>query len=282
MNLTLGLSMLLLTVVYPSGESTDDLPTPPSRPSGIQAPQPPLNRSDLPRSRSSGGPMDSQSPLYRFGTPSTTQRYARPQEQQVPVPPTDPDLRSPDSPLASPTEQGGNAGTGYGTPLGGNVPMGAGSRPNYRGASAAARSKSSSGSRYGATAQQKPNPQRDLAIMEQQTSRLQPSAGISAGAPSVSKPFSSYSPAPAVSPYMDLYRRDTGGADNYYSFVRPRLDQRRANQVLGGEIRGLQSNQRLQSHAVQKLGKATDRAQTGTMAPEYYQNFGSFYPGFNR
>lgn len=278
MNLALGLSTLLLAGwVLPSGES-DDTAGPPTPPSGIQTPQ---QRGDMPRTRSAGGPMDNQSPLYRYGTPSNSERPMRRQEQQVPLPPTDPD-----STLAAPTEQGGGAGPGYGTPLGGNVPMGMGARPMGppRGASAASRSRSSAGGRYGASSQQNKNPQRDLAIMEQQASRLQPSAGISSGgaAAAVNKPFSNISQSPAVSPYMNLYRRDTGGTDNYYSFVRPQLDQRRANQVIGGEIRGLQSNQQLQSHAVQRLGKTNPAAQTGTMAPEYFQNYGAFYPRFSR
>jgi hypothetical protein len=120
--------------------------------------------------------------------------------------------------------------------------------------------------------------------MEQQAERLQPSAGIAAPAARVSKPFANYNPAPAVSPYMNLYRRDTSGGtiDNYNAFVRPMVEQGRANQTFGGEIRGLQSNVRLQNSAVQRLGKFNQRANTGTMAPEYFQNNGAFFPSFSR
>ena len=43
------------------------------------------------------------------------------------------------------------------------------------------------------------------------------------------KPFSNYQRPSAFSPYLELYR-DSDGMSNYFTRVRPRLEQRRANQ----------------------------------------------------
>jgi len=286
MNLSIGLGLLLWAgITLPSaGPDDDDLP-PPTPPGRMETPQPPSARGEGPRSRPAGGPLDRQSPLYRYGTPSDQRgdQWRQPsRERDVPLPPTDPDLRSPDSPLAAPTEGGEGNLPRYGTPST-RPAYPPGMRPNslYRGPSSASRSRYAGGSRYGAQPIQRQT-RNDLFLLEQQAQQLQPRAGVTQAAPQISKPFSGYTPGPAVSPYMELYRRDTGGLDPYNTFVRPQLEQRRANQIIGGEIRGLQSNQRLQSTVIQRLGKNNDRVQTGTMAPEYFQNYGSFYPSFSR
>lgn len=282
MNLSIGLGLLLWAgITLPSAAPDDDDLPPPTPPGRMEAPQPPSARGEGPRSRSGGGPLDRQSPLYRYGTPSD-QAIQPPRERDVPLPPTDPDLRLPDSPLAAPTESGVGTLPRYGTPST-RPSYPPGMRPNslYRGPSSASRSRSGSGSRYSAQTVQRQT-RNDLFMMEQQAQQMQPRAGVTQAAPQISKPFSGYSPGPAVSPYMDLYRRDTGGLDPYNTFVRPQLEQRRANQIIGGEIRGLQSNQRLQSTVMQRLGKSNERVQTGTMAPEFFQNYGTFYPGFSR
>ncbi|MFZ5829981.1 MAG: hypothetical protein ACOY3P_07825 [Planctomycetota bacterium] len=102
----------------------------------------------------------------------------------------------------------------------------------------------------------------------------------------MSKPFSGYSPSPSVSPYLNLYRRDVGaGVDNYNTLVRPLIEQRQQNQLFGGEIRGLQSTQQLQNSALQRLGKTgVGQFQQGraTNAPEFYMNYGPYYPSFSR
>ena len=66
-----------------------------------------------------------------------------------------------------------------------------------------------------------------------------------------SKPFSSYSPQPTVSPYMNLFRVDLGGSSdfNYSTLVRPQLQQQQVNEQL--ERQNLQNARRLQSIAAQ-------------------------------
>jgi hypothetical protein len=93
------------------------------------------------------------------------------------------------------------------------------------------------------------------------------------------RPFSS-----GVSPYMNLFRNDTAGGtiDNYSTYVRPSLDQRSMNQQLNMDIYGLERAQRIQNAALQQLGRyynARAPQQVGT--PQFYRNYGSFYPGAN-
>ncbi len=96
------------------------------------------------------------------------------------------------------------------------------------------------------------------------------------------KPHQNYRPGSAVSPYMNLFRRDEAvGVDNYSSIVRPQLDRQRASKQVNRQIRGLQSNSRRQGKALNSLGRQT-RAMQGRAAPQYYQNYGGYYPGFGR
>ncbi len=66
-----------------------------------------------------------------------------------------------------------------------------------------------------------------------------------------SKPFSSYTSAPTVSPYLNLFRTDLngGGNFNYSTLVQPQLQQQQVNQQL--ERQAIQSNRRLTSIAAQ-------------------------------
>src|SRR5687767_4006629 len=50
------------------------------------------------------------------------------------------------------------------------------------------------------------------------------------GSASRRRPVSSAS-RPPVSPYLNLLRRDSGGAPNYHTLVRPQVDQRTTNQA---------------------------------------------------
>lgn len=96
------------------------------------------------------------------------------------------------------------------------------------------------------------------------------------------KPHQGYQPGAAVSPYMNLFRRDDSiGIDNYNSFVRPRLERQKAAKQVNRQIRGLQSNSRRQGKALNSLGRQT-RAMQGQAAPQYYQNYGGYYPGLGR
>jgi hypothetical protein len=181
------------------------------------------------------------------------------QGQFVPMAPTDPGLASPDSPWAAPTE-GAASGVapGFGTRARGSSST-LGRRPTAS-AGASARAPSRAGS---------------PAIAQQaQASRLE----AMSGAGQVGKPFTGYTPPPTTSPYMNLYRGSSESYNNYTELVRPAVDQQRQNQSFGGQIRGLQSSSRLQSMGLQRLGKAA--GQRGTNAPEFYMNYGTYYPAF--
>ena len=74
------------------------------------------------------------------------------------------------------------------------------------------------------------------------------SRGLSANALSVSqpntraKPFSNVQRRPTLSPYLNLLRNDgdsLGGLPNYYTFVRPALEQQRTNRRQQRDIRKL-------------------------------------------
>ncbi len=94
------------------------------------------------------------------------------------------------------------------------------------------------------------------------------------------KPFSSYRPDPAVSPYLNLFRTDTNAntIDNYNTLVKPFVEQRYVNRRFSSEIHGLDRNSRSQSSAIRRLGEATNSLQ-GIATPQYYQNFQGFFPG---
>ncbi len=79
-------------------------------------------------------------------------------------------------------------------------------------------------------------------------SRAPSSLGASASA---SKPFSSYSSPPTVSPYMNLFRVDLNGNNNfnYSTLVRPQLQQQQMNEQL--QRQNLQNSRRIQSIAAQ-------------------------------
>jgi hypothetical protein len=94
------------------------------------------------------------------------------------------------------------------------------------------------------------------------------------------KPFSGYSPTPALSPYMNLYRRDNnfGTVNNYYSLVRPMLEQRAYNQRLQYEIGSLERATRSQSQAIQQLDQRTNYLY-GIPSGGSFMNFQGYYPG---
>jgi hypothetical protein len=96
------------------------------------------------------------------------------------------------------------------------------------------------------------------------TSSRAPRPGF--GAARTSKPFSSYSGSPAVSPYLNLFRTDlsSGGNFNYSTLVQPQLQQQQINQQM--ERQALQANRRLQAIAAQadyNAQGAKDQAPTG-------------------
>jgi hypothetical protein len=94
-----------------------------------------------------------------------------------------------------------------------------------------------------------------------------------------SKPFSSYSSPPTVSPYMNLFRVDLNGNNNfnYSTLVRPQLQQQQMNQQL--ERQNLQNSRRIQSIAAQadyNPQGAKDMYPTGHQTAFSYM--GHYYP----
>lgn len=93
------------------------------------------------------------------------------------------------------------------------------------------------------------------------------------------KPFSSYSSPPTVSPYMNLFRVDLNGNNNfnYSTLVRPQLQQQQMNQQL--ERQNLQNSRRIQSIAAQadyNPQGAKDMYPTGHQTAFSYM--GHYYP----
>jgi hypothetical protein len=96
------------------------------------------------------------------------------------------------------------------------------------------------------------------------------------------KPFIGASNGPTVSPYMNLYREEElDTAPNYYSFVRPQLDQLEQNDRQQQELTRL-------NRQVQRMSYGTSAAGTapaGTPSTGHRVRFGDtaqFYGGFAR
>ncbi len=91
------------------------------------------------------------------------------------------------------------------------------------------------------------------------------------------KPFSSISRGSSVTPYLGLGGLQTGGAPNYYTNVKPRLDQQRQNTQ--NQRRNLAVQRQLNQVAAQApynpKGSET-LAPTGHAA--VYLNLGGYYP----
>jgi len=75
---------------------------------------------------------------------------------------------------------------------------------------------------------------------------------------------------------MQLGRTDgwANSIDNYSVYVKPALDQLSTNRQVGTQIHGLQSN-------VRTIGRQTQSLR-GVVIPQYYMNYGSYYPAFGR
>ncbi|MEN6557819.1 MAG: hypothetical protein ABFC54_06535 [Thermoguttaceae bacterium] len=109
-----------------------------------------------------------------------------------------------------------------------------------------------------------------------------PSAAVSQATTSQEKAFAGYRAPSGVSPYMNLFRRDSGGTvDNYSTLVRPESDQRFLNQRFGSDIRGLQNSTRTQGINLQNLNQQ-NRTLQGVGTPQYYMNYGNYYPGYGQ
>jgi hypothetical protein len=97
--------------------------------------------------------------------------------------------------------------------------------------------------------------------------------------PSVGKPFSSVTPTPTVSPYLNLFREDLGGNDdlNYQTLVRPQLDQQRINAQV--QRQNMEIARHVQSLSAQRdYNPQGSESQYPTGHPTAFNNLGSFYP----
>jgi hypothetical protein len=93
------------------------------------------------------------------------------------------------------------------------------------------------------------------------------------------KPFSNFSPAPTVSPYMNLFRDDFEGNDdfNYQTLVRPMLEQQRVNEQL--QRQSFDLARRLQSISAQPdFNPEGNVNMMPTGHQTVFQYYGRFYP----
>jgi len=101
---------------------------------------------------------------------------------------------------------------------------------------------------------------------------------------STSKPFSSVSSSPTVSPYLNLFREDfDGGGDfNYQTLVRPQFQQLATNQQFQRQNNEL--SQRVQSISAQSAfqNPAGSEQQFPTGHQTTFGYYGRYYPGMAR
>jgi hypothetical protein len=99
------------------------------------------------------------------------------------------------------------------------------------------------------------------------------------GSGAISKPFSSYSPSPTVSPYLNLFREDLQGESdlNYQTLVRPMLQQQQFNEQM--QRQGIEIAQRLQSIAAQAdYNPQGSQSMYPTGHKTVFNYLGHFYP----
>jgi hypothetical protein len=92
------------------------------------------------------------------------------------------------------------------------------------------------------------------------------------------KPFSSFNRSSGLTPYMGLLASNpfTSTTDNYFSVVRPQIEQQKINEQL--QQRNLQLQRQLNDIALQASASPTgdkDRAPTGHVS--VYMNYGGYY-----
>jgi hypothetical protein len=109
-----------------------------------------------------------------------------------------------------------------------------------------------------------------------------PRIGLGTGPSAAPKPFTSYSPAPTVSPYLNLFREDLeGGGDfNYNTLVRPQLQQQQFNQRV--QQQGLSMERQLQSFAAQSdFNPQGSTSQLPTGHQTVFRYYGRYHPRMN-
>ncbi len=273
MHITIGIGVMLLGGwVLTSPVDQDNLrPVQPAPQPAVAAPRPDAGQSLSPYDTRT---MDEQGYKRRMLEKERGMRYKGRADQSpsrmqrrasgtgMPTSPTKPTQGAaglPLSPTADPTLMGG-LGQGQGA-------MGQGGPQMPVAPTAQGRPSPSYSGRGSSGAMQRPSSR----------STSQPSFGGSSR--SNQKAFSTYNPfSSGVSPYMNLFRRDTdlGTVDNYTTLVRPALEQRAANQRFNMDIFGLERRARLQQHSIQRM-EQTERTLQGIGTPQYYMNYGGYY-----
>jgi hypothetical protein len=110
-----------------------------------------------------------------------------------------------------------------------------------------------------------------------------PRIGLGVGGSAASKPFTSYSPSPTVSPYLNLFREDLeGGGDfNYNTLVRPQLQQQQFNQQV--QRQNLAVERQLQAFAAQgDFNPQGSTSQLPTGHQTVFRYYGRYYPRMYR
>lgn len=198
------------------------------------------------------------------------QQQQAPQQQMMPFAPTEPGVESIGYPWGSPTssEPFDFESMRLQQPTGGRSSF-SGGMPGSSGVYGGSRAGRPQSSKYSSLT---PHGSRSARLSAKHT------AAAHAPRATASKPFSNYKRAPAVSPYMDLFRLGTSvGSDNYNSLVRPQLQQMNTNRQVGRAVRGLQGTTRNQGAAIQNIGR-----KTGIATPQRYMDYGGYYPGMGR
>jgi hypothetical protein len=100
---------------------------------------------------------------------------------------------------------------------------------------------------------------------------------------SPNKPFANYSPAPTVSPYLNLFREDLDGESdlNYQTLVQPQLRQQAINDRQQRE--SMEMSSRLQSLGAQSdFNPAGSTNQPPTGHQTIFQYYGHYYPALQQ
>lgn len=100
------------------------------------------------------------------------------------------------------------------------------------------------------------------------------------GGSTSSKPFSTASRGPVVSPYLNLFREDFGdgsGGDNYNTLVRPMLQQQQINQSLQLETQAIDRRVRSIS-AKPAFNPQGSQTQSPTGHPTGFMYYSHYYP----
>ena len=250
MNVAIGAWTLLLGGwTLPGAGAADILPPSPL------GPRPAVERGFSPRGPQQARPTDRRAlPQRRRGgrssilpgtgiLPRTGQQAAPLQQPYMPLPPTNPGAASEAFPLLPPTGYSPYSSSGRGRSTG-----------------------------------QQPYRQPYVSYAARQAADR-----LSRGAQRRAKPYSNYRPAPAISPYLNLFRFQAGeefdNVNTYYTQVKPFVDQRFKNTQFGGQISRLKNASRFTSTALQYLGRET-RTLQGTALPQYHMNYQGYFPGF--